>query len=84
VHALRGFKGLFWRHQPHSQVDASYYEHAFLCFHLARHFSHELPVARIDVTRIQRASEGFCWIDFVVPAMAPWTLKTTGCDSPVK
>jgi hypothetical protein len=58
VHALHGFKGLFWRHQPHSQVDATYYEHAFFCFHLASHFSHELPVARINVTRIQRASEG--------------------------
>jgi hypothetical protein len=49
---------LFRRHQPHSQVDAPDYKHAFLCFHFASYFSHELPVARIDVTRIQRASEG--------------------------
>ena len=58
VHAFHGFKGLFWRHEPHSQVDAPYYEHTFLCFHLASHFPYELPAARIDVTRIQRASEG--------------------------
>ncbi len=57
VHALHGFKGLFRRHQPHRHVDASDDEHAILGFHLASYFSHELPVARIDVTRIQRASE---------------------------
>jgi hypothetical protein len=38
-------------------VDAPYYQHAFLCFHFAGYFSHELSVARINVTRIQRASE---------------------------
>jgi len=58
VHALDGFTAFFWRHQPHGHVDAAYHKHAFVRFHLAGHFSHELPVARIDVTRLQRASEG--------------------------
>jgi hypothetical protein len=39
-------------------VNTAYNEYAFLCFHFAGHFPHELPVARIDVTRLQRASEG--------------------------
>ena len=57
VHALNGFKRLFGRDQPHRHMDAPNDEHAFLRFNLASHFPHELPVARIDVTRIQRASE---------------------------
>jgi hypothetical protein len=58
MHPLHGLAALFRRHQPHGHVDAAYYEHAFLRFHLAGYFPHELPVARIDVTRFQRASEG--------------------------
>ena len=57
VHSLHGFKRLFRRHQPHRHVDASEDEHAILGFHFSGHFPHELPVARINVTRIQRASE---------------------------
>src|SRR4029077_9012415 len=58
VHAFHGAAVLFLRRQPHGHVDAAYDEHTFLGFHLTGHFSHELPVARIDVTRLQRASEG--------------------------
>jgi hypothetical protein len=39
-------------------MDAAYYEHAFVSFHFAGYIRHELPVARINLTRLQRASEG--------------------------
>src|ERR1700739_1717973 len=58
VHAFHGPAVLFLRRQPHGHVDAAYREHTFLGFYLAGHFPNELPVARIDVTRLQRASEG--------------------------
>jgi len=58
VHAFHGAAVLFLRRQPHGHVDAAYDEHTFLRLYLAGHFPNELPVARIDVTRLQRASEG--------------------------
>ena len=58
VHAFYGSAVLFSRRQPHGHVDAAYDEHTFLRLYLAGHFPNELPVARIDVTRLQRASEG--------------------------
>ena len=39
-------------------MDAPDDENSFLCFHFAGYFSYELPVARINFTRFQRAPEG--------------------------
>jgi hypothetical protein len=38
-------------------MDAPYNQNAFLRFDFARYFAHELPVARINVARFQRASK---------------------------
>jgi hypothetical protein len=39
-------------------MDAPDDENSFLRFHFAGYFSYELPVARIDFARLQRAPEG--------------------------
>ena len=43
---------------PIHDVDPLQHQHAAVCFDLATHLRHQLAVARIDVTRLQRASEG--------------------------
>jgi hypothetical protein len=55
MHAFHGIAGLLRSHQLHGDVDAADHQNTFLYFHLTRYFRDELPVARINVTRFQRA-----------------------------
>ena len=41
-----------------SNMDAPYHEHFPLCFDLASDLSYQTSVARIDLARLQRATEG--------------------------
>ena len=43
---------------PIHDVNPLQHEYVALCFDLAMDLCHQLAVARIDVTRLQRASEG--------------------------
>jgi hypothetical protein len=45
-------------HQLHGDVDTADHENAFLCFYFTSYFRDELPVARTNMTRLQRAPEG--------------------------
>ena len=57
MHAFHGVAGLFGSHQLHGDMDPAYDENAVFRFHLTRHFRDELPIARVDATRFQRASK---------------------------
>jgi hypothetical protein len=57
VHAVNLLSCLFRRNQAHRYMDPADDQHSIFLFHLAGHFRAELPIAGINLTRFQRASE---------------------------
>jgi hypothetical protein len=58
VNAFDGGALFFRRNETHRDVDTSDDQHSFLQFDFPSHLCGEFIVARIDLTRFQRASEG--------------------------
>src|ERR1700680_3849551 len=84
VDAVHGWPGVFRRGQPHRDVNAANDEDALIGFHLAGYVCREPATARIDLTRLQRASKGSehstrgCG-DHVIPIGSP---QSTGDTMP--
>ena len=58
MYALDAAAALFSSNQLHGHVDAADDENSFPYLHLARDILDKITIARINVTRFQRASEG--------------------------
>src|ERR1700722_17892721 len=58
VEALDGVANTFGRDQAHDDVNAPYDQDVLLGFHFAGNFADELPITGVNLTRLQRASEG--------------------------
>src|SRR6266853_5803497 len=58
MHTLHLLLCPFWRYQAQGNMNPADYQDAFLLLHLSGHICRELPIAGIDLTRFQRASEG--------------------------
>lgn len=58
VHPLDGLEDFFGRLKRVGSVNAAYHKHPVLGFNLAADLCDQPAVAGIDLTRLQRASEG--------------------------
>jgi hypothetical protein len=51
---------LCWCFKVIDNMDASYHKDSIFCLNLARYLSNQIPFARIDLARFQRASKRAC------------------------
>lgn len=57
VDSLYCLARLCWRSKVIDNMDAAYHKDFVLCLDLASYISIQIPVARIDLARLQRASK---------------------------